>query len=53
MASIVELLDAVDAYVPVPPRELGRPVALEPGLGFAVREGNRTVAAGTVTGLLD
>ncbi|MEV6773760.1 elongation factor Tu [Nocardia sp. NPDC051030] len=27
---------------------LGRPVPLEPGLGFAVREGGRTVAAGTV-----
>jgi elongation factor Tu len=32
---------------------LGRPVALEEGLGFAVREGGRTVAAGTVTALLD
>jgi elongation factor Tu len=32
---------------------LDKPVAMEPGLGFAVREGNRTVAAGTVTGLLD
>ncbi len=32
--------------------ELGRPVAMEPGLGFAVREGNRTVAAGTVTEIL-
>jgi len=33
--------------------ELGKPVAMEVGLGFAVREGGRTVAAGTVTGLLD
>ena len=33
--------------------ELGKPVALEVGPGFAVREGGRTVAAGTVTGLLD
>jgi elongation factor Tu len=32
---------------------LGKPVALEEGLGFAVREGNRTVAAGTVTEVLD
>ena len=32
---------------------LGKEVALEPGTGFAVREGNRTVAAGTVTALLD
>ncbi|GAA3441527.1 elongation factor Tu [Planomonospora venezuelensis] len=31
--------------------ELGRPVALETGLGFAVREGGRTVGAGTVTAL--
>jgi elongation factor Tu len=29
--------------------ELGAPVAMEPGLGFAVREGGRTVAAGSVT----
>ena len=40
--------DSVDLAV-----RLGRPVALEVGLGFAVREGNRTVAAGTVTALLD
>ena len=33
--------------------ELGQPVALEAGLGFAIREGGRTVGAGTVTGLLD
>ncbi|MEU4834392.1 elongation factor Tu [Streptosporangium sp. NPDC023615] len=33
--------------------ELGRPVALEAGLGFAIREGGRTVGAGTVTAPLD
>ena len=33
--------------------ELGHPVALEPGLGFAIREGGRTVGAGTVDHLLD
>jgi elongation factor Tu len=33
--------------------ELGKPIAIESGLGFAVREGGRTVAAGTVTRLLD
>lgn len=32
--------------------ELGRDVPLEPGLGFAVREGGRTVGAGTVTEVL-
>jgi elongation factor Tu len=32
--------------------ELGQPVALEPGLGFAIREGGRTVGAGTVERLL-
>ncbi len=32
---------------------LGRPVALDTGLGFAIREGGRTVGAGTVTALLD
>jgi elongation factor Tu len=33
--------------------ELGRPVPLEPGLGFAIREGGRTVGAGTVTAVRD
>ncbi|WP_067485309.1 elongation factor Tu [Actinomadura hibisca] len=33
--------------------ELGKPVAMAEGLGFAIREGGRTVGAGTVTALLD
>ena len=33
--------------------ELGHPVAMAEGLGFAIREGGRTVAAGTVAELLD
>jgi elongation factor Tu len=33
--------------------ELGKPIAMDLGLGFAVREGQRTVAAGTVTALAD
>jgi elongation factor Tu len=33
--------------------ELSTPIAMDIGLGFAVREGGRTVAAGTVTELLD
>jgi elongation factor Tu len=32
---------------------LSRPVALHTGLGFAIREGGKTVGAGTVTALLD
>ncbi|MFE9535438.1 elongation factor Tu [Streptomyces sp. NPDC006691] len=32
--------------------ELGRDTPLEPGLGFAIREGGRTVGAGTVATLL-
>jgi len=32
---------------------VSKPVALEVGLGFAVREGNRTVAAGAVREVLD
>ncbi|MEV2211822.1 elongation factor Tu [Streptomyces sp. NPDC050997] len=32
--------------------ELGRDLPLEPGLGFAIREGGRTVGAGTVTAVL-
>jgi elongation factor Tu len=39
--------DTVDLTV-----ELGRDVPLESGLGFAIREGGRTVGAGTVTGVL-
>jgi elongation factor Tu len=30
---------------------LGRPVAVDAGLGFVIREGGRTVGAGTVTAL--
>ncbi|WP_030544730.1 elongation factor Tu [Streptomyces albus] len=33
--------------------ELGRAVPLEPGLGFAIREGGRTVGAGTVTAVAE
>ncbi|GAA3466014.1 elongation factor Tu [Nonomuraea roseola] len=40
--------DTVEAVV-----ELGRAVALEPGLGFAIREGGLTVGAGTVSAVLD
>ena len=40
--------DSVDMVV-----ELGKPVAMDAGLGFAIREGNRTVGAGTVRELLD
>ncbi|WP_327292794.1 elongation factor Tu [Streptomyces sp. NBC_01198] len=32
--------------------DLGRALPLEPGLGFAIREGGRTVGAGTVTALI-
>jgi elongation factor Tu len=39
--------DTVEATV-----ELGRPVALDVGLGFAIREGSRTVGAGTVLAVL-
>ncbi|MBR7826765.1 elongation factor Tu [Actinospica sp. MGRD01-02] len=32
---------------------LGRPMPIEPGLGFAIREGGRTVGAGTVTAVVE
>jgi elongation factor Tu len=32
--------------------KLGKPVPLSAGLGFAIREGGRTVGAGTVTEVL-
>jgi elongation factor Tu len=40
--------DTVDLTV-----HLGKEVAMDVGLGFAVREGGHTVAAGTVKELLD
>jgi elongation factor Tu len=40
--------DTVDLTV-----ELGKPIAMDVGLGFAIREGGRTVGAGTVRELLD
>jgi elongation factor Tu len=40
--------DTVDVTV-----SLGTPVAMDAGLGFAVREGGRTVAAGAVSAVLD
>ena len=40
--------DRVDVTI-----ELGRPVALDVGLGIAIREGGRTVGAGTVDSLHD
>jgi elongation factor Tu len=40
--------DTVDLTV-----HLGKEIPMEAGLGFAVREGGRTVAAGTVTEVLD
>jgi len=33
--------------------ELIYPVALEPGLRFAIREGGRTVGAGTITNIVE
>ena len=43
------LLEDCAGFMTVRP---GRPIAPD-GMGFAVREGNSTVAAGTVTELLD
>ncbi|MCQ4079457.1 elongation factor Tu [Streptomyces sp. RB6PN25] len=56
-ADVVGDVDLGDSAVAVPGStvemtvSLGRPVPLEPGLGFAIREGGRTVGAGTVTAL--
>jgi elongation factor Tu len=54
-ADVVGAVDLGEAAVARPGQtvdmtvELGREVPLEPGLGFAIREGGRTVGAGTVT----
>ncbi|MEV0979033.1 elongation factor Tu [Streptomyces sp. NPDC049915] len=54
-ADVVGCLDFGEAALARPGQtvevtvDLGREVPLEPGLGFAVREGGRTVGAGTVT----
>jgi elongation factor Tu len=56
-ADVVGVLDLGPAAVARPGDRvtatvtLGQPVALDPGLGFAIREGGRTVGAGTVTTL--
>jgi len=52
-------LDLADAASAMPGQTvqvtvaLGKPVALDAGQTFAIREGGRTVGAGTVTALLD
>ncbi|WP_392894152.1 elongation factor Tu [Streptomyces sp. LN699] len=57
-ADVVGDVDLGDAAVVRPGEtvtmtvELGRDVPLETGLGFAIREGGRTVGAGTVTAVL-
>jgi elongation factor Tu len=56
---VVGLLDLGAAGEAVPGQtadvtvELGKPVALDAGQSFAIREGGRTVGAGTVTAVLD
>jgi elongation factor Tu len=56
---VVGLLDLGPALEAVPGEtaevtvELGKQVALDPGQTFAIREGGRTVGAGTVTAVLD
>jgi elongation factor Tu len=53
----LQLIDGSEMVMPgdtaVMAIELGKPVATDEGRGFAVREGGKTVAAGTVTKLLD
>ncbi|MEV4624187.1 elongation factor Tu [Asanoa sp. NPDC049573] len=55
VAGAIELGDGIDMVMPGDTVdltvELARPVAMHVGLGFAVREGGRTVAAGTVTAI--
>jgi elongation factor Tu len=33
--------------------ELGKPIAMDEGLRFAIREGGRTVGAGTITEIIE
>ena len=33
--------------------ELGKPVAMEPGLTYAIREGGRTIGSGQVTEIVE
>jgi len=57
VSGAIELAGGIDMMLPGDTGEvtvrLGKSVAMDVGLGFAVREGNRTVAAGAVTELLD
>jgi elongation factor Tu len=57
-ASVSGLLDLGEAATAMPGErlavvvELGKPVALDRGLSFVIREGGKTVGAGTVTSVL-
>jgi len=57
VSGAIELAEGVDMVLPGDSVQvtvrLGKEVAMDVGLGFAVREGGHTVAAGTVTELLD
>jgi translation elongation factor EF-Tu-like GTPase len=52
-AGVVAPTDAVPVETVQVTVGLGKPVALDAGQTFAIREGGRTVGAGTVTALLD
>jgi elongation factor Tu len=52
-AAAVDQAEAVPGETVQVTVALGKPVALEAGQTFAIREGGRTVGAGTVTAVLD
>ena len=58
-AKIVQTVERTNARIqgPVPlptgTVELGKPIAMDEGLRFAIREGGRTVASGRVTKILE
>ena len=56
MTGVIKLPDGVEMVMPGDTTdisvELIQPIAMEEGLGFAIREGGRTVGSGTVTKII-
>ncbi|OHR19971.1 elongation factor Tu [Actinomyces sp. HMSC035G02] len=56
VTGVITLPEGTDMVMPGDPTEISvqliQPIAMEPGLGFAIREGGRTVGSGRVTKII-
>ncbi len=56
MTGVITLPEGTDMVMPGDTTEISveliQPIAMEPGLGFAIREGGRTVGSGRVTKII-